>query len=43
MNLKKMEEVAQRARRAFLAFDGVLGVGYGPKRVRKKETDATAT
>jgi hypothetical protein len=42
MNLKKIEEVAQRARRAFLAFDGVLGVGYGPKRVRKKETDATA-
>jgi hypothetical protein len=42
MNLKKMEEAAQRARKVFLAFDGVLGVGYGPKHVSKKETDCTA-
>lgn len=42
MNLKKIDEVVQRARNAYLPFDGVLGVGHGPKRVGGIETDVWA-
>lgn len=42
MNVKYLESLAERARLSFLPFDGVLGVGYGPKRVKGKETEQTA-
>jgi hypothetical protein len=42
MKVKEMEKVKQRAHEAFISFKGVLGVGYGLKRVEGKETRVTA-
>ena len=42
MNIKNMEKIAQKARRLFLPYDGVLGVGYGVKRIKESETETPA-
>ena len=42
MNIKKMEQSVQKARDAFLEYDGVLGVGYGMKRIDGRPTETEA-
>ena len=42
MNIKQMENIVQKARKEFLHYEGVLGVGYGMKYVKEKESDVQA-
>lgn len=42
LNTKRMENIAQKGREVFLQYDGVLGVGYGMKWIKQKETNVPA-
>ena len=42
MQYKELEKIRQEAHKVFISYEGVLGIGYGTKRIKGKDTKTTA-